>query len=76
MSSARHGLPTFVGTCPTHGKKWWFSKKEAKKAARINHPGERLSVYRCSERDEYWHLGHLNPLVIQRGIDSGLDGRH
>lgn len=76
MTGKRNGPPSYVAWCPDHEKYLWISKKEAKLAARLHHPRERLTPYRCETRDGLWHYGHLNPLVITRGIEQGRDGRH
>ena len=53
-----------IGTCRECGKLCWTSKKNAKSAAKREHPSERLAVYRCGQ---WWHYGHLTR-AIQRGI--------
>lgn len=47
-----------VGRCRRCGKRCYPTRREARRAARLAHPGEHMRAYRCGG---YWHLGHPNP---------------
>lgn len=51
--------------CTDCGKQGYFTRREAKAAAKAVHPGDTLSVYRCPGSG-YWHYGHL-PNVARHG---------
>jgi hypothetical protein len=56
-------------TCPTHGKRSFWSKKMAKKAMANAHPDDSaMRAYRCDVIDGAWHYGHLPKIVRERGI--------
>lgn len=56
----------YVGDCPDCGKRRYLSRSNAKRAARINHPGDsRMAEYLCGG---FWHLGHLPSHVVNRGL--------
>lgn len=55
-------------TCSRHGKKGYFSKREANRAARMYHPTEHMNAYQCSADPTLWHLGHLPKSVTKRGV--------
>ena len=58
--SARVRRASFA-RCPGCGKHVYRSRSHAKKAARTNHPGDRMSVYECRHPDgQGWHYGHTN----------------
>lgn len=45
--------------CETCGKWAYRSRKVAKRALRILHPGAKyMREYRCPVDDNYWHFGH------------------
>lgn len=46
-------------TCPVCGKGTYLSRKDARTAARRNHPGARLHAYECEPGSGRWHYGHL-----------------
>lgn len=50
-----------VGLC-TCGKQRYPSRRTAKAAARLRHPGDRLAAYRCGP---FWHVGHLSETVTR-----------
>ena len=54
--------------CAQHQKKGYISKREAKRAARMYHPGEHLNVYQCTTDVGMWHIGHLPSAVVKRGV--------
>lgn len=39
--------------CPLCGKRCYLSRKAAKKAARLLHPGTHMRRYKCGD---YWHV--------------------
>lgn len=43
------------------GKRTYSDRKTARRAARINHPDDRLAAYECPHREGLWHIGHTNP---------------
>lgn len=49
--------PPFVGTCPSCGKRRYRTQSAAKKAARLDNSGLRMSAYPCAG---YWHIGHMS----------------
>lgn len=57
--------PDFV-FCPDHGKRGYHSKKAAKRARRMHHPGQQMDEFPCEFRPGLWHLGHL-PDPIKQG---------
>lgn len=44
-----------VGVCPTCGKRRYPTRRDARRAARLAHPGEHMRAYPCGS---FWHLGH------------------
>lgn len=44
-----------VGTCRGCGKRRYPTRRDARRAARLAHPGEHLRAYPCGM---FWHLGH------------------
>lgn len=59
-----------VGRCPECGKFSYQSRSDAKRAAKINHPGERLTAYLCRHPDGLgWHYGH-NTIWRHRDNDT------
>lgn len=56
-------------SCPTCKKRRYFTRKEARQAARRYHPGEHMSPYRCGN---YWHIGHLPDDIKRLGIDRSV----
>lgn len=66
--ASKEGLPDWadLGLCPACGKKIYPTKKAAKIAARVKHPGDRnLVPYPCRSQSPKrptpapWHFGHL-----------------
>ena len=51
--------------CASCGKRYYVSRKVARKAARRNHPGQHMSAYLGCDGSG-WHLGHL-PGVVTSG---------
>lgn len=49
--------PPFEGTCPTCGKRRYRTQDDAKRAARLDNSGLRMSAYPCGG---YWHIGHMS----------------
>jgi len=71
-----------LGTCRSHGKKLFRTRKVARHHARRIHPGAQLSPYPCTVHEGLWHLGNL-PEVIVRGWkaratieDHRIEDRH
>ena len=54
------------GQCPDCGKARWGSRREAKEAAKVLHPGHHLQPYRCGD---FFHFGHPPPAVIRGALD-------
>ena len=46
------------GPCPACGKSSYTSRKEARKSASANHPGQVMHAYEC-EDSGYWHLSSI-----------------
>lgn len=57
----RSGGPVY-NTCPHCGKHRFLHRKEAKRAAKKNHPGKALSSYECGG---FYHYGHLSPEMLR-----------
>lgn len=58
------------GKCRECGKLNFASRKDAKTAARVAHPGDNnLRAYPCPRNADYWHYGHTPEWLI-RGYDS------
>lgn len=49
-----------VARCRECGKGCYPSRKQARSAARRNHPGEHKQAYRCAADPRYWHYGRLD----------------
>lgn len=62
MSGVLHQAAA-AGECAC-GKLRYTSRKRARAAARVKHPGMHLAAYRCGP---YWHLGHL-PQAAKCGL--------
>lgn len=47
--------------CETCGKQCYMSREEAKQAARVNHPGQVMHAYDCTEPSgtRWWHLSSI-----------------
>ncbi len=48
-------------TCDTCGKCCYLTRSEAKKAAKVNHPGQVMHEYECAEPSGkvWWHLSSI-----------------
>lgn len=60
-----------IGVCPDTGKRKYGSKKQAKRAARANHPGEHMNAWQCQACGHY-HLGHLPRTVLQGRVPRSI----
>jgi len=60
--------------CPRCGKRCYASRKAARKAARLLHPGTHMRKYSCSG---YWHLTSMRekPAVHRRRRQSRQQDR-
>lgn len=57
--------------CEACGKRGYFSRKVARAAREMWHPGEKgIRPYDCPEGTGLVHLGHMPQAVRQRGILS------
>lgn len=46
--------------CPAAGKWAYVTRKDARRAAKVNHPHDtQLTAYRCLYED-HWHIGHVD----------------
>ncbi len=54
--------------CDRCNKYAYLSKKEAKRAKRILHPGTHLDVYECPHMSGTFHIAHMPYHVRNRGI--------
>lgn len=47
--------------CGTCGKQCYLTRDEAKRSARVNHPGQAMHVYTCEEPagKTWWHLSSM-----------------
>lgn len=61
MRPARRPCAPFAFYCRTCRKRTYDRRKRARRAARINHPGDHLRAYRCPRLPGFWHIGHLQP---------------
>lgn len=66
----------FLFGCRTCRKRAYGSRKQARRAARITHPGEHLRAYRCPHRPRFWHIGHLKPGDRDRDRDRRIRQAH
>jgi hypothetical protein len=58
-------------TCTRCGKRAYVSRKDARRAARINHPGDQgLAAYQCPQLPDYWHYGHAQPGDRDKGRNT------
>lgn len=63
MAIKRTHHTEYVGYCQDCGKKSYSTRKRAKAALKLYHPGEKnLAVYQCGE---YFHYGHLRYSVVK-----------
>lgn len=63
MSARNDGLVSWI-SCRHCGKKLYFSRKEARRAAHRFHPHDTgLQAYRCPVQSG-WHFGHRDPYMI------------
>lgn len=53
-----------VGWCEECGKKTYWSRKEARRIARLHHSSHK-SAYPCPINEDWWHVGELSWLVIK-----------
>ena len=53
-------VPPYWFYCHTCHKRGYRTRKQARRASRIAHPGHHLATYHCPHRPG-WHIGHLNP---------------
>ena len=54
-------------TCGTTGKRCFWTKREAKRVARlVRRKADRMSAYQCGD---HWHIGHLAPDVLAGEVD-------
>ena len=58
---------TALGYCDTHSKLMYPDRKSARKAA--SRLSGHLNAYRCTAVPMFWHVGTLNPYVIQGHVD-------
>lgn len=54
-----------VGVCRC-GKRQYPRRRDARRAARVLHPGHHMRPYRCGQ---HWHIGHI-ALWRVRGMAS------
>lgn len=47
-----------LGHCPDCGKTRYATRRRARRAAKVFHPGNAMRAYQCGD---FWHIGHLNP---------------
>lgn len=59
--------------CTACGKQGFTSRKNAKNASRVIHPGKQLRAYQCPE-SEWWHLGHLPVMVVAGRMERAALG--
>lgn len=47
--------------CAACGKQCYLSREEAKRSAKVNHPGQVMHVYECEEPSGkvWWHLSSI-----------------
>lgn len=56
-------------TCPTCGKRRYQTRKQARQAAKHNHPGDHQTAYKCGN---YWHHGHLPADILDGTVDRSV----
>ena len=54
--------------CAACGKQCYLTREEAKRSARINHPGKVMHVYECTEPsgNKWWHLSSIPADKLKR----------
>ncbi len=55
----RYMAYTLCGTCD---KQCYLTREEARRSAKVNHPGLTMHAYRCEEEESgrtYWHLSSI-----------------
>lgn len=57
--------PVWV-SCLVHGKRGYYSRRDAERAARMYHPGDHLDSYPCDQGTGLFHIGHL-PIAVLKG---------
>lgn len=58
-----------VGRCRRCGKRRYPTRRDARRAARLAHPGEHLRAYRCGG---YWHIGHPTRTTRLTGVRPAI----
>lgn len=58
-----NGFTPYMGRkiCDTCGKQCYLTREEAKRSARVNHPGQAMHEYSCEEPsgNVWWHLSSI-----------------
>lgn len=60
---------TWIGRCTECGKLCFTSRKLAKQYLIRKFPQDKMTVYKCPYRPEYFHFGHT-PYPVRRGWAS------
>lgn len=57
------GFPSTLAykRCETCGKQCYVSRNEARRSAKVNHPGQVMHLYECTEPSgrKWWHLSSI-----------------
>lgn len=67
-------VPAYLArkVCDACGKKCYLTRDEAKRAAKVNHPGQVMHEYTCTEPSglEWWHLSSIPAAKLRRLRDQ------
>jgi len=59
----------FVATCNDCNKRWFRSRSEARKRAKV--VDRKMNAYPCPVVTHLWHLGHLPRSVVHGQVTRG-----
>jgi hypothetical protein len=71
MTETRDRIWSISRTTCACGKWAYPSRRQARRAARVLHPGERLRAYACL-RAGSWHFGHLPKTATLPGTSGAV----
>jgi hypothetical protein len=63
----------YLSYCRARRKHTYSSRKQARRAARIAHPGNHLTAYRCPHQDDGWHIGEAHQPSTAVSMPGPLD---
>jgi hypothetical protein len=62
--------------CDACGKQCYLTREEARRSARVNHPGTAMHAYTCTEPSgkTWWHLSSIPAYKLKELRDQGHCG--